>query len=64
LAVGCHTVLRGRWCDIFPNAHAPTDDKSQDSKDSLYEKSTDLQKYHIKILSGDFNAELGTEDYL
>ena len=33
-----YLVLRGRWYDIFLlNAHSPTDDKSDDSKDSFYD---------------------------
>jgi hypothetical protein len=31
--------LRGRWCNIIVlNTHAPTEEKSDDSKDSLYEE--------------------------
>jgi hypothetical protein len=48
------------------NIHAPTEDKTDDVKDSFYE---DLErvfdkfpKYHIKILLGDFNAKVGRED--
>jgi hypothetical protein len=32
-------VLRGRWCNIIVlNAHAPTEEKNDDSKDSFYEE--------------------------
>jgi hypothetical protein len=32
-------VLRGRWCNIIVlNVPAPTEEKSDDSKDSLYEE--------------------------
>jgi hypothetical protein len=32
-------VLRGRWCNIVVlNVHAPSEDKSDDSKDSFYEE--------------------------
>ena len=56
-----YIVLRGRWCNIIVlNVHAPSEKKSDDSKDSFYE---DLEQvfdhfptYHIKILLGDFNA--------
>jgi len=45
-------ILRGRGCDIL-NLHAPTDDKSDDTKDSFYmelERVFDqFSKYHIKI---------------
>ena len=31
-----YIVLRGRWCNIiFLNVHAPSEDKSDDSKDSF-----------------------------
>jgi hypothetical protein len=30
--------LRGRWCDIILNVHAPTEDKCGDTKDSFYEE--------------------------
>ena len=32
-------VLRGRWCNItIVNAHAPTEENSYDSRDSVYEE--------------------------
>jgi hypothetical protein len=60
-------VLRGRWCNIiFLNVHAPTEEKSDDSKDSFYEELEQVfghvPEYHMKILLGDFNAKLGIED--
>jgi len=31
-------VLRGRWCNIIVlNVHVPSEEKSDDSKDSFYE---------------------------
>jgi len=48
-----YVVLRDRWCNIIVlNVHAPSQEKSEDLKDSLYE---DLEqfffpKYHMKIL--------------
>jgi hypothetical protein len=34
-----YIVLRGCWCNIIVlNAHAPTEEKGDDSKDSLYEE--------------------------
>jgi hypothetical protein len=34
-----YMVLRGRWCDIiFLNVHAPTEEKSDDSKDYFCEE--------------------------
>jgi hypothetical protein len=64
---GCHKVLRGHWCDIIVlNVHAPSEDKSDDSKDRFYEKLEQVfdhfPKYHMKILLGDFNAKVGREN--
>jgi hypothetical protein len=46
--------------------HAPTKEKSNDSKDSFCEELEQIfdhfPKYHMKILFGDFNAKLGRED--
>jgi hypothetical protein len=51
---------------VVLNVHAPTDDKTDDVKDSFYEKLErafdKFPKYHMKILSGDFNAKVGRED--
>ena len=34
-----YIVLRGRWCNIFVlNAHASSEEKSDNSKDSFYEE--------------------------
>jgi hypothetical protein len=34
-----HIVLRGRWCyTIVLNMHAPSEEKSDDSKDTFYEE--------------------------
>jgi hypothetical protein len=62
-----YMVLRGLWCNIIVlNEHAPTEEKSDDSKDSFYEKVDKVfdhfSKYHTKIRLGDFNAKLGRED--
>jgi hypothetical protein len=46
--------------------HAPTEDKSYDTKDSFnkeLERGLDqFLKYHMKILFGDLNTKVGTED--
>jgi hypothetical protein len=46
--------------------HAPTEDKSDDTKYSFYEElehvSDQFPKYHKKILLADFNAKGGRED--
>jgi hypothetical protein len=48
------------------NVHAATEEKRDDSKDSLYEELEQVfdhfSKYHMKILLGDFNAKLGRDD--
>jgi hypothetical protein len=62
-----YIILRGRWCLIIVlNIHAPTEDKTDDVKDSFYEKLESVfdkfPKYHMKSLLGDFNAKADRED--
>jgi exonuclease III len=49
-----------------PNVHAPTEDKTDDIKDRFCEELEQIfdkfPKKHIKILVGDFNAQVGRED--
>ena len=57
-----YIVLRGRWCNIIVlNVRAPSEDKSDDSKDSFYEELEQVfdhfPRYHMKILL-DFNAKV------
>jgi hypothetical protein len=63
-----YVILRGRWCDIVLNVHAPTEDKIDDMKDRFYEELEHMfdkfPKYHMKILLGDFSAKVGREDIL
>ena len=59
--------MRGRWFNIIVlNVHAPSEEKSDESKDSFYEELEQgfdhLPKYHTKILLGDFNAKVGREN--
>jgi hypothetical protein len=58
-----YIILRGRWCNIIVlNIHVPTEDKTVDVKDSLYEELERLfDKFHTKILLEDFNAKVGRE---
>ena len=43
-----YIVLRGHWCNIIVlNVHAPSEDKSDDSKDSFYEE---LGRFLINFL--------------
>jgi exonuclease III len=62
-----YIILRGRWCHVIVlNVHAPTEDKTDDVKDSFYGELDRLfdefPKYHKKILLGDFSAKVGRED--
>jgi hypothetical protein len=64
-----YITLKGRWCDIIVlNVHAPTEDKDDDIKDSLYEEIEQVfnqfSRYHMKILLGDFNARVGGRTFL
>ena len=59
-----YIVLRGRWCNVIvQNVHAPSEEKSGDSKDSFYGELEQVfdhfPQYHTKILLGDFNATVG-----
>jgi hypothetical protein len=61
-----YIILRGRWCDIIVlNVHAPTQDKTDYTKDSFYEEVERVfdkfPKYHIKILLGEFNSKVDSE---
>jgi endonuclease/exonuclease/phosphatase family metal-dependent hydrolase len=62
-----YIILKGCWCDIIVlNVHAPTEDKDDDIKNSFYEELeqvfSQFPRCHMKILLGDFNAKVGTED--
>ena len=59
-----YIVLRGRWCNIIVlNMLAPSEEKSDESKDNFYEEVEQVfyhfLKYHMKILLGDFKAKVG-----
>ena len=59
--------MRGRWCNIIVlNVHATSEEKSDESKDSFYEKLEQVFdhfcKYHMKILLGDFSTKVGREN--
>ena len=62
-----YIVLTGRWCNIIDlNVHAPSEEKSDSSKDSFYEELEQVfdhfPKYDMKILLRDFNAKVGREN--
>ena len=61
-----YTVLRGHLYNIIVlNAHAPSEEKSKDSKESFYEEFEQVfdhfPKYYMKVLLGDFKATLGRQ---
>jgi hypothetical protein len=64
-----YIILKGSWCHIIVlNVHAPTEDKTDDVKDSFYEELERVfdkfSKYHINIPLRNFNAKVGTEKIL
>jgi hypothetical protein len=64
---GLRLILRSPWCHVVVlNVHVPTEDKTDDVKDSFYEELERLfdkfPKYHIKILLVDFNAKVGRDE--
>ena len=51
-----YIVVRGCWCNIIVrNVHAPSEEKSDDSRDSIYEELDQgfdhFPKYHMKTTS-------------
>jgi hypothetical protein len=61
-----HIILRGCWCHIVLNVHAPSGNKIYDVKERFFE---DLEfvfdyfpRYHMNILLGDFNAKVGRKE--
>jgi exonuclease III len=62
-----YITLKDSWCDIIVlNVHAPTEDKDDVIKDIFYEELEEVfdqfPRYHMKILLGDFNANMGRKD--
>jgi hypothetical protein len=49
-----YIILRGHWCYVDLNVHAPTEDKIDDVKDSFYKKLEGVfnrfPKYRMKIV--------------
>jgi len=59
-----YIVLRGHWCHIIVlSVNTPSEDKSDDSKDSFYEELEQIfyhfPKYQMKVLLRDFNENWG-----
>jgi hypothetical protein len=62
-----YIILRCCSCHIIVlNVRAPTKDRTDDVKDTFYKEFEcvfdKFPKYHMKILLGDFNAEVGRQD--
>jgi len=62
-----YIVLIERWFNIIVlNVYAPSEEKSDDAKESFYEELEQVfgnfPKHHIKIMLGDINAKLGREN--
>lgn len=63
----CMLRLKGKFCNItLVNAHAPTEDKTTEEKDDFYdvlEQAYNRMAGHdMKIVLGDFNAQVGKEE--
>jgi hypothetical protein len=61
-----YILLRGpRRHIIVLNVHAPTEDKTDEVKNSFYDELERVfdkfPKYHMGILLGDFNTKVGRE---
>ncbi|VDN55090.1 unnamed protein product [Dracunculus medinensis] len=56
-----YTRFKGKFCNISVSVHDPT--LSADDRDTFYAKfqllTTFLQKYHMVIIGGDWNARVG-----
>ncbi len=63
----CTLRLKGKFCNItLVNAHTPTEDKTMEEKDDFYdvlEQAYNSTAGHdMKIVLGDFNAQVGKEE--
>jgi hypothetical protein len=60
-----YIILRGCWCNIILNVHAPCEEKSDSIKELFSEELgcvfDQFPGYDINI-GGDFNAKVGRED--
>jgi len=61
-----YIVLRGHWYNVIVfNVHAPSENKSDDCKDSFYEELEQIfdffPKYRMKIQLGHCNEKLGRD---
>ena len=63
----CVLRIKGRFKNYsLINAHAPTNESSDDAKEEFYEKLSkaydDCPSYDVKIILGDMNAKVGREE--
>jgi len=63
----CYLRLKAKWfSSTFINVHAPTNEKTEDEKEELYNLSeqnvNQIANSYIKIILRDFNAKVGKED--
>jgi exonuclease III len=64
----CRIRLKGRSRNITViSIHAPAEEKEEFPKEDFYDKIdrlyNNIQKYDQLIITGDFNAKIGNEDY-
>ena len=61
-----YVVLRGHWCNIILNVHAPSEENSVYSKDNFYEELEQVfdhfPTYHMKTVLGEFNVKVEREN--
>lgn len=65
----CKIRLNGRFRNItLISVYAPTEDGKEEEKhnfyNQLYNECTKIPKHDIVIILGDFNAQIGTENFL
>jgi len=63
----CYLRLKAKWfsCTLI-NVHAPTNEKMEEVREEFYnlleQNINHIANSDIKIILGDFNAKVGTED--